>query len=34
MSINIFDLQSHYKTTAAFVFFFYYNKFDLNTHKT
>ena len=33
---NVFDLQLHYKTTAAFVVnkFFYYNKFDLNIHKT
>ena len=33
---NIFDHQSHYKTTAAFLvnkLFFYYNKFDLNIHK-
>ena len=31
-SNNIFDLQSHYKTTAAFAvnkFIFYYKKFDL-----
>ena len=37
LSNNVFDLPSHYKTTAAFVvnnFFYYYNKFDLYIYKT
>ena len=36
LSNNIFDLQSHYKTTAAFLVIkcFYHNKFDLNIDRT
>ena len=37
LSNNVSDLQSHYKTTAAFVvnnFFYYFNKLDLYIYKT
>ena len=37
LSNDIFDFQSHFKMTAAFIvnkLFFYYNRFDSHIHKT